>query len=68
MAFDKTHPEWAAFAERLNGKIETRRRELEAQIGPDATNFIRGQISQLRELLEDAEAPPVGAITPRYGT
>jgi len=52
--FDPSHPEWRAFAERIEKRIKELQVELESPLDLDTTNRARGAIGELRRIVSEA--------------
>jgi hypothetical protein len=61
--FGPQHPEWPSWRNTIEARIVERVAELESPVDIDRTNFIRGQIAALRDLLS-VEAPPIPGVKP----
>lgn len=51
-------PQWKRMRRDLDARISDLQLQLEADIGPDETNVIRGRLRELRRIIEEVEEPP----------
>lgn len=66
MAFGSQHPEWSEFETRMRARIDALLLELgNPAMNIDDTNFTRGRIAEIRELLAEQTSTP-GAQPARY--